>query len=181
MQVWFLLLIHADFQILNSLDFKNQGTAVVVWERTGLLQKVEIPKLLSEIWNQLAGEKKYRWMSAHKHRQTNRQTDCWRPMTLSVCVCVCDGAPVCVSFQSVRASVPLIILIWLCLLLSCLVGDKAEGPSPAHSLALYYRAGWATQDWSQLTCSQAISLQEETRGRGNCKGTENNWREGNVD
>lgn len=94
----------------------------------------------------------------------------------SVCVSVC--VPVCVSFQSVHASVPLIILIWLCLLLSCLAGDKAEGPSLAHSLALYYRAGWAMQDWAQLTCSQAIGYQEEKRRRGNCEGMENEWGEG---
>lgn len=109
------------------------------------------------------------------HTNTDRQTGRLLKGHDSFCVCVYDGAPVCVSFQSVHASVPLIILIWLCLLLSCLVGDKAEGPSLAHSLALYYRAGWATQDWAGLPCSQAISSQEETRGRGNCEGTENNW------
>ena len=56
-------------------------------------------------------------------------------MTECVCVCVrvCDHAPVCVSFQSAHASVPLIILIWLCLLLACLVGDKAEGLSLSHT------------------------------------------------
>lgn len=52
---------------------------------------------------------------------------------------VCDHAPVCVSFQSVHASVPLIILIWLCLLLACLVGDKAEGLSLSHTRSVIIR------------------------------------------
>ena len=101
------------------------------------------------------------WADTNIDRQTNKYTDCWKAMTeyvcvwacvsMSVCVCVfvrvcaCDHAPVCVSFQSVHASVPLIILIWLCLLLACLEGDKAEGLSLSHS-ALYYQAGWAAQD-----------------------------------
>lgn len=46
---------------------------------------------------------------------------------------MCDHAPVCVSLQSVHASVPLIILIWRCLLLACLVGDKAEGLPLSHT------------------------------------------------
>ena len=94
-------------------------------------------------------------------------------VTVCVCVCVCtrtcaharDHAPVCVSFQSVHASVPLIILIWLCLLLACPEGDKAEGLSLSHS-ALYYQAGWAAQDpavTSMFTRNQLTGWKEENK------------------
>lgn len=167
--------------IKQSWDLKNEETAVVVWQRKGTsalnnseqedFRQWGQPK--SEILN-LESSSQSKKIQMNEFTQT--QADCWRAMTLSVCVSVC--VPVCVSFQSVHASVPLIILIWLCLLLSCLAGDKAEGPSLAHSLALYYRAGWAMQDWAQLTCSQAIGYQEEKRRRGNCEGMENEWGEG---
>lgn len=72
-------------------------------------------------------------MSIHKHTNTKNRLLKAMTLSLSLFVCICDHEPVCVSFQSVHASVPLIILIWLGLLLACLVGDKAEGLFLAHT------------------------------------------------
>lgn len=153
-------------------DFKNSKISRLAGSRPFLQTNIPISEDLDEgrfsSWNDNARARKYRWMSRHKHRQTdkqiNRQT-VERPW-LSTCVyvgmCVYDHVRLCVSFQSAHASVPLIILIWRCLLLACLVGDKAEGLSLSHSV-FYYGAGWAAQGQAQLPCSQAISLEDEKK------------------
>lgn len=140
-------------------DFKNGKISRLAGSRPLLQTNIPINEDLDErmkrevrflSWNDNARARKYRWMSRHKHRQTDKQINrhtVERPW-LSTCVyvrmCVYDHVRLCVSFQSAHASVPLIILIWLCLLLACLVGDKAEGLSLSHWV-FYYQAGWAAR------------------------------------
>lgn len=98
-------------------------------------------------------------------KQTNRHTV--ERSQQSVCVCVCVIMGDCASLQSNHASVPLIILIWLCLLLACLVEDKGEGLSLSLSPLL---SGWlGSRGQAQLHVHQESARRIKRR-------KENGWR-----
>ncbi len=83
---------------------------------------------------------------------------------------MCDHAPICVSFQWVHASVLLIILIWLCLLLACLVGDKAEGLSLSHTQPFIIRLAGQRRAGHNFHFHKQSAYREKTKGQKALRG-----------